>query len=324
MRLYHHGDQGEPVRDIQDRLCALGHDISDDSTGVFGDGTLEAVRAFQSARGLPSDGYVGPVTWNSLVEAGYQLGDRLLYLRSPMTRGDDIADLQRRLNALGFDAGIVDGIFGPDTLGAVLDFQHNRAMVEDGIAGPAVVDDLSLMRMATRKHGRERVRENRWLSSISTAIAGSRVYVDPFCRTEAEAQATWATATEFANDFQKLGVGIVFSRGIDTAPTEEVRAQRANGLGVDFIVSFAIPVGGDTGVFYFASAHSQSASGREIAQGLAARLDLAPSGRTIPLLKDTRATSIVVSMAIDAVLSGKEVSRALQSTLASIRDIQPG
>ena len=33
------------------------------------------------------------------------MGDRFLYLRRPMLRGDDVADLQRRLSALGFDTG---------------------------------------------------------------------------------------------------------------------------------------------------------------------------------------------------------------------------
>ena len=43
----------------------------------------------------------------------------MLYLRRPMLRGDDVAELQRQLNALGFDAGREDGILGPrDRVGA--------------------------------------------------------------------------------------------------------------------------------------------------------------------------------------------------------------
>src|SRR3712207_6890176 len=33
--------------------------------------------------------------------------------RSRMMRGDDVRELQHRLNQLGFDAGAEDGIFGP-------------------------------------------------------------------------------------------------------------------------------------------------------------------------------------------------------------------
>ena len=115
MRLYHRGDRGEPVRDVQDRLTALGFSCAPDDDGVFGDATYTSVSEFQTSRGIPVDGIVGSETWRSLVEAGYRLGDRMVYHRVPMMRGDDVAELQARLNSLGFDTGKVDGIFGPDS-----------------------------------------------------------------------------------------------------------------------------------------------------------------------------------------------------------------
>ena len=162
MALYRRGDSGEPVRDIQDRLVALGYDTSPDPPGTFGQGTESAVLALQKAYRLTEDGLVGRETWRTLVDAGYSLGDRLLYYRMPMLHGDDVAELQRRLNALGFDAGDVDGIFGPETLRAVLDFQHNRLLAEDGIVGPLMVAELALMSRATAKIGRYEVRERQW------------------------------------------------------------------------------------------------------------------------------------------------------------------
>ena len=42
-----------------------------------------------------------------------------------MLRGDDVAELQQDLGALGFDAGRVDGIFGPRTKDALEQFQRN-------------------------------------------------------------------------------------------------------------------------------------------------------------------------------------------------------
>jgi len=52
----------------------------------------------------------------TIVESGFPLGDRLLYLHEPLLRGDDVAALQRRLNAFGFDAGREDGLLGTETV----------------------------------------------------------------------------------------------------------------------------------------------------------------------------------------------------------------
>src|SRR6478672_12850389 len=88
---------GEAVRDLQQRLAALGYVPSGDDAGVFGAGTEAALRAFQEARGIRVDGVCGPATWAALVESGFALGDRMLYESSPNLRGDDVADLQHRL-----------------------------------------------------------------------------------------------------------------------------------------------------------------------------------------------------------------------------------
>ena len=294
MRLYRFGDQGEAVRDIQQRLGALGF-VSPGEEGTFGAATLEAVIAFQRDRGLAPDGIVGPDTWRALVGAGYRLGDRLLYRRVPMMRGDDVAELQRRLNALGFDTGKVDGIFGPETLLGLLDFQANRRLPEDGIAGREVADELDLMARATSKPGREGVREHAWLAGLPDHLVGQRVFVDAFCRTTEEAEASWRAATVFARIIQDLGANPVMSRSIDTAPAARVRAVRANRLGVDLTVAFGLPGSEAPGVLYFASPHSHSPAGKRLATTIAARLDLPIAGRTVPILKDTRSPAVVIA-----------------------------
>ena len=251
MRQYHAGDRGEPVRDIQQRLQRLGFPTDPDPLGRFGAGTESAVRSMQQSRGLPVDGIVGDRTWQTLVDAGHRLGDRLLYRRVPMMRGDDIAGLQQALNALGFDSGRVDGLFGPETLAAVLDFQHNRGMAEDGIVGTEVAKELALMERETSKRGREQVREHAWLASFPRPIAGSRIYVDPACDDDPEA--TWPAAMGLVAALREVGAMPLLSRSIDTEPDEPTRARRANRLDAEVVLSIAPADAGRAGVFHFGS-----------------------------------------------------------------------
>lgn len=51
-------------------------------------------------------------------------------------RGTGVADLQRRLQGLGFSPGPVDGVYGPQTRAAVRAYQSSRGLSADGIYGP--------------------------------------------------------------------------------------------------------------------------------------------------------------------------------------------
>jgi N-acetylmuramoyl-L-alanine amidase len=51
-------------------------------------------------------------------------------------------DLQRRLTALGFDPGPIDGKRGPKTTAAIMAFQQKYGLVVDGISGPQTMTAL--------------------------------------------------------------------------------------------------------------------------------------------------------------------------------------
>ena len=51
------------------------------------------------------------------------------------SRGESVKTLQERLNAKGFNAGSVDGIFGKNTQAAVMAFQKANGLAADGIVG---------------------------------------------------------------------------------------------------------------------------------------------------------------------------------------------
>ena len=52
------------------------------------------------------------------------------------SRGSSVRELQEKLNSLGFDCGVADGIFGKNTLKAVKEFQKSQGIKVDGIVGP--------------------------------------------------------------------------------------------------------------------------------------------------------------------------------------------
>ncbi|HEX2421053.1 MAG TPA: peptidoglycan-binding protein [Acidimicrobiia bacterium] len=296
MRLYRIGDSGDAVRDIQGRLLALGYPTHSDPGGEFGEATQAAVRGFQTDRGLTADGEVGPETWRVLYEAGYRLGDRLLFLRRPMLRGEDVAELQGRLSQLGFDPGKVDGIFGLETEQAVLEFQRNRVLTEDGIAGPEVLTELRLLVRGKMRAGRETVREREWLRTLPASVVGSRVFFDAACRTPEEARAAWAAASSAAMELQARGGQPMLGRSADTRLPERVRAGRANRLGAELVVSFQIRAdGGPAAVFYFASDRGASRAGEMLANRIAETAGGVVEGRATAILRDTRAPSVIIS-----------------------------
>jgi chitosanase len=61
---------------------------------------------------------------------------RMLRLKSPAMRGDDVLELQQLLTVAGFETK-PDGVFGPKTESRVKAFQKDHGLLGDGIVGPA-------------------------------------------------------------------------------------------------------------------------------------------------------------------------------------------
>lgn len=58
--------------------------------------------------------------------------------------GDEVTQIQQRLQELGYDPGTVDGIYGTRTKNAVISFQRDYGLSDDGIAGPKTLEALGL------------------------------------------------------------------------------------------------------------------------------------------------------------------------------------
>ncbi len=314
MRQYRRNDTGEPVRDIQQRLEGLGYPV--EASGEYDEATVAAVRAFQERRGVAVDGVVGPDTWRELVEAGRVLGDRILYYRRPVMRGDDVQTLQHRLNLLGFATGKEDGIFGPETQQGVIEFQESRRIAEDGIVGPVMLAELERVGRAIGEAGRHAVAERQWLREHPRSIAGLRVCVDPACRTKQEAHDSWAAASGAVTALTDFAAIPIFSRSQDVWADESLRARHCNEVGADFVIAFMDPHPGDPGVYHFATSTSHSEVGARLGQHVARILNLASKGRTAPILRETRAPTILVATDLLDEALGKAVALALEDFLA--------
>lgn len=285
---------GEAVLDLQFRLAEVDLPCTD-SPGVFGVSTEDALRRFQHRRKLESTGICDRRTWSALVEAGYELGDRLLYLRDPMLRGDDVGDLQRRLSTLGFDPGRIDGIFGGETAEALKDFQRNAGLPIDGVCGPRTLTDL--IRVQTPEGGvdlvsplRERLsmREtgNRTLASREFAVGepgGFAPGVVAICR---NLRLAGARALELHD------------------PNPSRQAAAANTAGVDCLISIRIaPERSSCTTAFYSGFHYESVTSRQLAEIVQNRLpgtlglqDAGTCGMALPILRETRMPAIEIQL----------------------------
>jgi N-acetylmuramoyl-L-alanine amidase len=330
VELIAYGSVGPEVSDVQQRLAGLGF-ASDDDDGVFGDATRAVVRAFQQRRGLSADGIVGPDTWRSLVAASFRLGDRMLYVTRPELFGDDIRDLQRRLNRLGFDCGYDDGLYGSQTFDAVREFQLNVGLNVDGIAGPESVDLLLRLHRQHQEAPAFAVREREQLRrGPRGTVAGVRLMVDPghspldpgFRSPDGtfEHEVTWQLATLVEGRLAALGAHVVLARGPATSPTPSERAALANDEDVEVIVSIhcnglGSPEARGAAAYYYGTEGSMSDRGRLLAQ---LAVDVVcdtvgtPNCRTHPsttaLLRESRAPAVLVEPGF---LTHPEEGRAL-------------
>lgn len=144
------GSKGNEVKELQNYLIKNGYLVGI-ADGFFGSMTLSAVKKFQDANKLISDGLIdleertilnnasisnisnassGPTT---NIKGNYNLGTTILKNGS---RGEPVRELQRYLNNTLNLGLIIDGILGPKTITVVKQWQKERGLVPDGLIGP--------------------------------------------------------------------------------------------------------------------------------------------------------------------------------------------
>ncbi len=163
------GSSGQEVREMQEFLNAIAINypaipVIFPVDGVFNESTEAAVRVFQRQFNLNVDGIVGKATWykiSYIYAAVRKLAEltsigRIQDLYSGQypgrvlregDRGVEVQLLQYYLSAIAvFYPQIpnvdIDGRFGPNLLKAVLNFQRNFGLIEDGVVGRSTWDRI--------------------------------------------------------------------------------------------------------------------------------------------------------------------------------------
>jgi len=249
---------------------------------------------FQSQRGLHIHGACDKQTWSSLVEAGFRLGDRILYRRTPMLQGDDIAEMQRRLSGLGFDPGGVDGIFGDSSQAALAEFQRNVGLVSDGICGPRTLSELT--RVTTLEGGADLVtplRERLRVASSPATLRDKRIAIGE--------EGGFATGTAAVS----RGLVLAGARPLELHdPDPSAQASAANAAEVDCYIGLRLePSHHSAKTYFYRGFRYESAASRKLAELLVAaaaeRIGLADAGAhgmAEAILRQTAMPAVVLEL----------------------------
>lgn len=307
------GMSGDAVRELQSRLKRGGFLGLGESSGTFDAPTQLALLAFQDRSGLAATGICDGPTWAALVESGYKLGDRLLYRRSPMLRGDDVAALQHRLSELGFQRGRVDGIFGPETESAVISFQRNTGLVTDGVAGPDVVAQLRRLGPGAGKLTKASLSDRLDLKNRPTHLAGTRIAL-------AEPGTLPAFLRALTLRLEQSGAATLAIHH----PEGATQAAEANQYEAQCFLGWTSSPQPGVSMAYYQTDGFVSAGGKQLAETLSRTLEgnvdgpLALRGMRIPVLRETRMPALWITIGPPSWI----VTHAPQVTIAVLSAIR--
>ena len=297
------------ISDVQRRLAALGHDPIGEISGVLGEPTRIALQAFQRQRGLAITGELDAVTFSRLEEAGWQLGNRLLFLTRPHLRGDDVAALQESLALLGFNSGRIDGIFGVLTKSALEEFQRNCAIDESGVLTRSTLDEL--LRLAHRDPGRRPVTE----THDSARLVDKHHHL---VIVHGHSPLSDLLGAELAANVDVLA---------SETPNDVLAAAKANRLNAALLIAVSdnLQVEGCDLNFY-ESYKSHSTIGRQLSHAIGGRLretgvpNVRVGGMSLPILRETAMPAISLSMGRSTGYSLSVVARIVTSETVRLFD----
>ena len=309
------------VVEMQRRLILLGYDIGNSEIdGIIGPQTVKAIKKFQQDRGLVVTGDIDEETWQELVAAGYKIGERLLYIKNPPFRGDDVKTLQLWLKTLGFYKNDENGIFCDKTHKALTEFQKNMKVNADGILGGESLQHLINFKRIIESHPSSNypfVKDHfnsgemeefkvvfDYGENINDATANINYFKDKIyiCK----------SITNFCREMLlHMGIDCALTVGEDESSSLFLtdRINSANRSNADILISLNLGFSCDhdangSSCFYFKGVKSHSITGKTIANLIQDKLtcnlgilDCRVHGANYAILKETVMTAVLVEPA---------------------------
>ncbi|NQY57567.1 MAG: peptidoglycan-binding protein [Ilumatobacteraceae bacterium] len=212
-------------------------------------------------------------------------------LAAPHQRGDDVVDLQNRLNRLGFDCGRPDGILGAATTRAVEDFQRQAGLNPDGICGPQTVHTLDVVgRQSGTGPGVALVREAESMRD-HRSLHALRIVVGQFGGLSAITRA-------LARQLRERGATVISTDEYEAT----AHAAAANRFGASVYLGFEPQADISSNISYFAVPTFESVGGRALATHLVAQLgpamhrEMRLRGMRLPVLRETRMPAVLCEL----------------------------
>ncbi|AKK12187.1 N-acetylmuramoyl-L-alanine amidase [Corynebacterium uterequi] len=259
------GDSSPRVAEARSTLARLGYYNGDAETEVadwkartfhedekiFDFELADTLRAFQQSRGIIPTGVLDQTTLRELRHASYTLGVRVLSFQpNNELIGDDVAQLQKQLQELGFYSHRVDGQFGRQTHEAVATYQLNYGLTDDGVCGPDTLRALSLLGRRITGGSPQAIRERESVRSAGPQLAGKRVVIDPALGGAnkgltvkgrygliSEEELLWDLASRIEGRMIAAGMETIISRPRTDDLSAADRADIANAFGADVMIS---------------------------------------------------------------------------------------
>lgn len=166
------GARSAKVETAQRLLARMGL-LRETPSGMLTPATQEAIRAFTAKNGLPATSQVTDALVNSIRRVIWQTQNWSggnYKGREKLVDAAGLREAQILLGKLGFDAGPLDGTFGPQTQVATEAFQESQSVTVDGLITATVLMNLRRAVNGVGANAKETLRVLNWPDYIEPSV----------------------------------------------------------------------------------------------------------------------------------------------------------